>query len=240
MEVIVLIALLTLVASFVGTLSGFGSSTVMVPVLLLFFPFPETLLFAGILHWFNDVWKITLFKKGIRWKIILSFGIPGILLSYLGARLIFSAPEELLSQILGGFLIGYSLFLIMHRRFKVKAGVLTAGVGGSLSGFFAGIFGLGGAIRSAFLAAFNLPKSVYIATAGAIAFVIDSVRVGTYLIEGAQLRSYLWIGLLLFIPMSYAGALLAKKTVTKIPQKYFRAVIALFLLLAGMKFLMFP
>lgn len=240
MEAVIIIAVVVVIAAFVGTLSGFGSSTILLPVLLLLdVPLAEALLLAGILHWFNDIWKLTLFKKGIKWKLILGFGIPGVLLTYIGARLAFNAPEELLSQILGAFLIGYALFLIVHHTFKVKPHMGAAVVGGSLSGFFAGIFGLGGAIRGAFLAAYNLPKSVYIATAGAIAFAIDTVRIGTYVTEGAQLRELFWWGLILFIPLSYLGAVIAKKTVNKIPQKYFRAVVALFLLAAGMKFLIF-
>ncbi|MFH1711807.1 MAG: sulfite exporter TauE/SafE family protein [Patescibacteria group bacterium] len=240
MEEILLISALTIVASWVGTLSGFGSSTVLVPVLLLFFPLPETLLLAGILHWFNDIWKLTLFRKGIKWNLILSFGIPGVIATFIGASLILTAPEELLSRILGGFLITYAFYLLIHHKFKVPTSTPTAIAGGTLSGFFAGIFGLGGAIRSAFLTTYNLPKVVYIATAGAIGLAIDSTRVVTYLAEGSQLRSTLWFGLILFIPASFIGAKIAQKMVKKIPQKQFRFVIAMFLLVAGVKFLFLP
>jgi uncharacterized protein len=45
---IALIAALTLVASAVGTLTGFGTSTIMVPVLASFLPVPQVLLLVGI------------------------------------------------------------------------------------------------------------------------------------------------------------------------------------------------
>lgn len=48
MDQIVLLILLTLVAAGVGTLSGFGTLTIMVPVLTLFFPLPVALLFVGL------------------------------------------------------------------------------------------------------------------------------------------------------------------------------------------------
>jgi hypothetical protein len=54
---IALIALVTLIASAVGTLTGFGSSTIMVPARVLFDPLPQTLLLVGIVHWFGDIWK---------------------------------------------------------------------------------------------------------------------------------------------------------------------------------------
>ena len=76
---ILLLTMLSLFASSVGTLTGFGTSTIMVPVLLLRYSLPETLLFVGVIHWFGDIWKMIFFKKGIRWNLILGFGVPGII-----------------------------------------------------------------------------------------------------------------------------------------------------------------
>ncbi|MBI4094650.1 MAG: sulfite exporter TauE/SafE family protein, partial [Candidatus Liptonbacteria bacterium] len=112
--------------------------------------------------------------------------------------------------------------------------------GGALSGFFAGMFGIGGAIRSMFLSAFDLPKAVYIATAGAIGIMVDSTRIITYFTGGATLPKELWYGLLLFIPISFAGAQIAKKIVDKIPQNKFRMVVAVFLFVIGAKLVLFP
>lgn len=236
---IIYIALLTVLASGVGTLTGFGTSTIMVPILLFFLPLPQTLLLVGVIHWFGDIWKIVFFKKGFNWKLILTFGIAGITASYLGASIVFSVSEKLLSQILGGFLIAYVIFLFLKPTFKIPKNTVTAVSGGGLSGFFAGIFGVGGAVRGVFLSAFDLPKAVYISTAGAIALFIDSTRIATYLLNNAALElQFLW-GFLLFIPASFIGAGAAKKIVDRIPQNKFRIVIAVFLLLAGIKFLLF-
>jgi|GEM_PF-1629972 uncharacterized membrane protein YfcA len=91
MEVIV-VFLVVLLGSSIGTLTGFGLSTVMIPVMVLFYPLAEALLFVGIIHWFGDVWKLLLFREGIRWKLILSFGIPGILAPSPGRRWSFASP----------------------------------------------------------------------------------------------------------------------------------------------------
>ena len=237
---VALIALLTVLAGGIGTLSGFGTSTIMVPVLASFMPLPETLLLVGIIHWFGDIWKIWLFKRGIRWRLWLAFGITGVLYSYLGAVLSVDAPEELMKRVLGGFLLAYTAFLFAQTSFRLPASTAIAGVGGAASGFLAGIFGVGGAVRGAFLAAFDLEKAVYIATSGAIAIVIDSVRIGAYLQGGTRLDSALIWGMLLFIPASLLGAELAKRVVERIPQEKFRLVIAVFLLLAGAKLLVWP
>jgi uncharacterized protein len=116
MEELILLALLTLVASGVGTLSGFGTSTIMVPVLTLFFPLPITLLFVGIIHLFGDIWKVLLFRQGLDWRLLLWFGVPGVLLSYLGASLSVGVDTVLLERLLGVFLLLYVLFLFSHKE----------------------------------------------------------------------------------------------------------------------------
>lgn len=102
-----LLSLLTLVASGIGTATGFGTSTVMVPVLSLFLPVPVALLFVGIIHLCGDLWKILLFRKGLVWRLVFGFGIPGMVTSYLGASLSFQTMGLPLRQMLGGVLILY-------------------------------------------------------------------------------------------------------------------------------------
>ena len=237
---ILFITLITVVAGTIGAVTGFGTSTIMVPALLLWLPLPATLLIVGVIHWFGDIWKIALFRKGFDWKLIAAFGIPGLPLAWVGAGLVFAAPEAVLSQILGAFIVAYTLFLFFNPTFKFKRNTLTAVVGGGLSGFFAGIFGIGGAIRSAFLAAFDLQKIVYIATAGVIGLAVDSTRLVAYWRDGATLGDLPPWSLFIFILASLAGAQIAKKTVDRIPQKSFRIVVAAFLFAVGIKLLLWP
>jgi len=239
---IVLIIFAVIIASSIGTLTGFGTSTLLVPVMLSFYPnsVPQTLLFVGIIHWFGNIWKLLLFRKGFQWKLILSFGIPGIAATYLGAELVFDISTALLLRILGSFLIIYVISLFAKSSFKIKQSLLAGACGGALSGFFAGLFGMGGAIRGVFLTSFDLPKAVYIATAGAIALTIDTTRLTTYIINDARLPRLLFLGLIAFIPASFLGARIARSVVDKIPQKHFRKVVAAFLLLMGLKLLLFP
>jgi uncharacterized protein len=237
---VLLLALLTLTASGVGTLSGFGTSTIMVPVLTLFFPLPVTLLFVAIIHLFGDIWKMLLFRRGIEWRVILAFGIPGVALSFVGANLSVGVDTALLERLLGGFLLAYVAFLFFQRGWKLPRTTAFAATGGALSGFFAGIFGVGGAIRGTFLTAFDLAKATYIFTSGAIAFLIDTARLGTYLAQGVRLEPLMLYGMLAFIPASFAGAFLAKKVVDRIPQRAFRLVIAGVLGVLGVRYLVFP
>jgi len=200
----------------------------------------EAIFFVAIIHWFGNLWKATLFRKGFDVRLILLFGVVGLATSFFGARISLGANASLFLRLLGSFLATYSLFLMFQSTFKVPARNMAAISGGALSGFFAGIFGMGGAIRSMFLSAFDLPKAVYIATAGAIGLFVDSTRIVTYMTSGATLPKRLWWGLFLFIPVSFLGATIAKKIVGKIPQQQFRLVIVAFLFILGIKFILWP
>jgi uncharacterized protein len=239
-EEIIFISLLTLLASIIGTLAGFGISTIMVPTLLTVFPLPQTLLLVGIIHWFNDIWKMLLFRKGIRWKLFLAFGLPGIFTSFIGSSLSLRISQEVLSRSLGFFLIAYVLFITFNRTFKLSQRLSVAISGGALTGFFAGIFGIGGEINAVALSTFNLEKAVYIATAGAISFLIDSTRIATYIEGGIRLDPAILSGFLIFIPVSLIGAMIGRRGIEKIPQEKFRNFVAVFIFLFGLKLVLFP
>ena len=235
---IVVITLVTLFASCIGTLSGFGLSTIMLPTLLLFLPFTQVILLVSIIHWFHAGWNAVLFREGISWHLFFYFGIPGMVTTVLGALLVGAESEKLL-PFLGIFLIAYSLLLLLAPRFQLPYSRLTSLIGGSLSGFFAGIFGMRGAVRSMFLTAFNLPKIVYLGTTSIISFFVDSTRLFVYALEGINLDQSLWWGLLFFVPASFIGSYIGRYLVHRIPTQYFRTLIAVFLLLVGLRLLFF-
>lgn len=237
---ILAIGFLTFVAAGVGTLTGFGTSTMMIPLLVMIRPPVEAIFLVAIIHWFGNIWKIALFYKGFNLRLVVLFGVAGLAASYVGAFISLGAQEERLLRLLGLFLAGYAGFLLLRTKFAVPAGNLAALVGGVASGFFAGMFGLGGAIRSMFLAAYNLPPAVYIATAGAIGLMVDATRIITYATGGVTLPADLWFGLMLFIPLSFLGARLAKRIVDHIPQTTFRTLIAGFLGAMGLKLILWP
>ncbi|GAB2794167.1 sulfite exporter TauE/SafE family protein [Halomonas shantousis] len=237
---IVLIGLLTVLASGLGTLTGFGTSTLMVPILAMFYPLPQTLLLVGIVHFFTSLWRALLFRRGLRWDLILKFGMPGILLSIVGGWLMFRLPQDIGGQILGAVLLAYVVFVLIKGRVRLPQRTSVAVIGGALYGLIAGIFGIGGAVRGAFLNAFDLEKSVYLAATGVIALAVDSSRVATYWLGGDGLPPTLAWGLLVFVPLSLLGARLAKAIVERIPQQYFQRLIAVALGLIAFKLLLFP
>jgi uncharacterized membrane protein YfcA len=209
----------------------------MIPVMILYAPLPVALLFVGAIHLCGDVWKVLLFRQGFDWKLVLGFGLSGAVASYLGASLSLGAQSYPLTRILGAFLVAYVVFLFLKRDWSLPKNQSTAICGGTLSGLFAGFFGIGGAVRGAFLTAFDLPKAVYIFTSGLIALFIDVTRVSRYLGGGTRLEPKLFYALLVCIPVSFLGAFLAKRLVSHLPQERFRLFVGIFLALVGARLL---
>jgi len=132
---IIVTTFVTFFASCIGTLSGFGLSTIMLPTLLLFLPFTQVILLVSIIHWFHGGWNAILFREGIDWYLLFYFGVPGMIMTIFGARLVGGDSEKLL-PFLGAFLITYSFLLLLAPKFQLPYNRLTAMIGGSLSGFF--------------------------------------------------------------------------------------------------------
>jgi len=209
--------------------------------MLLFLPYPETLLFVGVVHWFGDVFKLFLFKRGLNLKILLAFGIPGTILAYIGASLTFQISTVILSRFVGIFLILYVIFLILRPKFKIKPNTATAFLGGGFSGLLGGLTGVGGgAVRAVALTAFNLQKEVYVFTTGAVGATVDASRILGYFVGGTRITHVLLIGLPFFVIASFVGVKIGKILVDRIPEKKFRLVVAFFLFIIGIKFTFFP
>jgi uncharacterized membrane protein YfcA len=224
-------------AAAAATLAGFGSSTLLIPVALIFMDFRAAILVVAFFHLFNNVFKIKFFWRKIDFKIFLLFGLPSIIFAFAGANLISFLPIGTIKWILGFFLILFAFYTFAQPKNTLKKTRSTAFFGGSLSGFLAGLIGMGGAIRSAFLMAYNLPKEVYVASAAAIAVVIDATRIPTYIVTGTVLErtTLFFLGFLLI--SAYLGVRTGKALLNKIDQITFRRIVSIALLFAGIKIL---
>lgn len=229
---------LLLVAAFfaevIGTVAGFGSSTIFLPIALLFMDFPTALVVVAIFHISGNIGRIIFFKHGIDKNLLLTFGIPSIILTLAGALLVASSPQLILRLVLGIFLVVYASLMLLKPTLSFKPTKTNAAAGGMISGFFAGLIGTGGALRGAFLNSFKLKKERYIATAAAIALAVDMTRLPVYISNGF-LPSELYLYLPILFVIAIAGSYTGKKVVDKIPKEKFRKIVLVAVLLAGIK-----
>lgn len=224
-------------AAVTATIAGFGSSTFLVPVAVQFMDIRTAVFVVAIFHLFNNIFKIRIFWKKIDFKTYLLFGIPSIILAFTGAILISVLPVDIIRRTLAVFLIIYAIYSLARPKFALKKSKINAVVGGGLSGLLAGLIGLGGAVRAAFLVAFDLSKEVFVATSAMIAVVIDVTRIPTYIFTKAVQESSYYILIPFLIVSAYLGVRTGKILLVKIKQEMFRRIVAVALLLVGIKIL---
>lgn len=102
-----------------------------------------------------------------------------------------------------------------------------------MSGFSAGLLGTGGAIRGLTMAAFNLEKSVFIATSAFIDFLIDFSRTFVYYYNGfIHNHDLIYVPFLLVIGL--VGTAIGKKILNYIPQDKFKKLSLSLILIIGL------
>ncbi|MEP3208622.1 MAG: sulfite exporter TauE/SafE family protein [Maribacter sp.] len=220
--------ILSTIAEILGTVGGFGSSVFFVPMATYFMDFQTVLGITALFHLSSNITKIGFFRKGFDKKLMLYLGIPAVLFVALGAFLSKYANPELLTSVLGVFLVAFSLLFVINKNLKVGASKKNALIGGSLSGLFAGLLGTGGAIRGATMSAFNLNKDKFIATSAIIDLGIDLSRSVVYTYNGYVHWKDMYL-IPILIVVSIVGTYLGKKVLDRITQDQFKRFV-LFLL----------
>lgn len=223
MEKYSLFLFLALISEIIGTVSGFGSSLLFVPIASLFFDFKSVLGITAIFHVFSNLSKIYLFKKGINKDVAIKLGIPAILFVVIGAFITTKTELTKMELVMNIVLVCTALYLLLRFNKKIKQTNTNLVIGGCFSGFLAGLAGTGGAIRGITLAAFNLPKDVFIATSAVIDLGVDTSRAIVYVSNGYFLTEYL-ILIPFLIVISFLGSYLGKVVLKYTSETLFRYI----------------
>lgn len=245
----VVVALTALAASFLTFFSGFGLGTILMPVFALFFDLKTAIALTAIVHLLNNVFKLSLVFKHINYPIVLRFGLPALAAAFIGAWLLNGLDKNSLvifsyqfSQTTfhvtwSGVIIGFVILFFSIVELSSKLSHLSFDPklllpGGLLTGFFGGLSGHQGALRSAFLLRLNLEKSVFIATGVAIACLVDLARLSTYQYNMTMVKTNLPI-LLVAVASSFAGALLGNKLFKKTSISFLKWFVGVFMLIVS-------
>lgn len=221
---------LALLAEIAGTVGGFGSSVFFVPVANFFFDFESVLGITALFHLASNLSKLGLFRGGVDKGLLLNLGVPSVLFAILGGLATQYVATRWLELALSVFLACLSGWMLWRPDWVMRATKRNAVLGGALSGGMAGLVGTGGAVRGVALAAFDLPKEVFVATSAAIDMGIDLSRAVVYWRNG-----FIHAHDLVYVPMlalvALLGTWLGKRLLARLSQQTFRRI-ALVLVLA--------
>lgn len=228
-----LFLLLSLLAEVLGTVGGFGSSVFFVPFANIFIDFKSVLGVTAVFHLSSNISKLLLFKDGLDKRLLAYIGIPAVVFVIIGGILSKYIDETVLQLSFAIFIIVTSLFFLLFKNFVIRATNRNAIAGGTMSGFLAGVLGTGGAVRGLTMVAFNIEKSVFVATSAAIDFAVDFSRTVVYFFNGymhAEHAKYM-VGLLV---IGFVGSWIGKQVLQRISQQWFKTIVLLLLLAVGL------
>ncbi len=225
--------------------SGFGLGTLLMPVFAIFFPIDVAVALTAVVHLFNNLFKLILLGKHTDKLALLQFGIPAILAAFLGAWALLwlsdlkplvhyqlmghdfqVAPVKLIVAIL---MVFFALFELVPKFEKISFERKYLPLGGILSGFFGGLSGHQGALRSAFLIKCGLTKESFIATGVVIACLVDVTRISVYSSHFSLASSGNNVLLLAAIVSAFLGAFIGNRLMKKVTMRTIQIIVAIML-----------
>jgi hypothetical protein len=256
MTAYIAVALAALIAAGLTLYSGFGLGTLLLPVFALFFPAEMAVVATAMVHGANNVFKVSLLGRYADREVVLKFGLPAIAAAVLGAlalgwfaqsdsSLVIEVNEEAFSEItpvklmIGLLMIGFALFELMPRFRDLEFDRRYLPLGGVLSGFFGGLSGHQGALRSAFLAKAGLTTERFVASNAAIGFLVDLTRISVYVAlftaAGGHVSEFSgWPLVITGAVSAFCGVLLGKRYLHKVKMTSIQTLVGVLLFGVGL------
>ena len=248
---IVIISIAAFLTAILTFFSGFGLGTILTPVFMIFFPVDLAIGLTGIVHFFNNIFKLALVGKKADKAVLLRFGIPAVIAAIAGAWLLLHIPDvkPLFTYHLFGktfevypvkfiisiLLIFFAILDLVPFLNKLQFGKKQMPLGGALSGFFGGLSGNQGALRSAFLIKVGLTKEAFIATTVVISCFVDFTRLTVYATRFTKAGLDENITLLIIATLAaITGAFIGNKLLKKVTLKFIQTLVAVMLILISL------
>ena len=243
-----IICLCAFLASGLTLFSGFGLGTLLLPVMAVFFPIDTAIALTAVVHCLNNLFKFALLGRHADKGTVARFGLPAILAALLGARMLLwlSHLQPLLAhQLLGHqlqvmpvklvvacLMVFFALFELLPRWANISVGKQYLPLGGLLSGFFGGLSGHQGALRSVFLLKAGLSKETFIATGVVISLLVDIPRIAIYSTNLPLLQTSGGLPLVAAAVLAaFSGAFVGNRLLRQVTLRAMQILVALMLLM---------
>lgn len=248
---IVIISLVAFVVAILTFFSGFGLGTILTPAFMIFFPTDLAIALTGVVHFFNNIFKLFLVGKNASKEVLLRFGIPAVIAAFVGSYLLLNIPDikplfiyELFGKtfevfpvkfIISVLLIIFACIDLIPYFSKLQFGKDKLPIGGALSGFFGGLSGNQGALRSAFLIKAGLSKEAFVATAVVVSTFVDFTRLSVYATRFSKTGLTDNLALVVCATLAgIAGAYIGNKLLKKVTLRFLQVTVALMLIVLSL------
>ena len=222
-----------IVAGAIAAIAGFGIGSILTPLLGVWVGTKLAVALVSIPHFIGTSLRFVVIRRHVDRHVLWSFGLTSATGGLLGAILHIWLRSAVLGYVLGALLVFAGISGITGVAARMRFGRRTAWVAGALSGLFGGLVGNQGGIRSAALLGFNLQRDAFVATATAIALLIDLCRMPVY--AALQFSSILaqWQMTVVATIGVVVGTLSGKWMLQRIPPNVFRVAVSITILVLG-------
>ena len=222
-----------LVAGAIAAVAGFGIGSLLTPVFATRYDVQLAVAAVSLPHVIGTFVRFVMLRGHIDRAVLVRFGIPSAIGGLTGAALQSFATSGLLALVFGLLLIFAGVGGITGFSARLRFGPRVAWLGGLASGLLGGLVGNQGGIRSAALLGFAVEREAFVATATAVALVVDGARIPVYLLtQGAALAPLAPLLATAAVGAS-AGTIAGGVVLRRIPERVFRQVVGLLLLALG-------
>lgn len=221
----------------VASIAGFGIGSLLTPAIAAATGTKLAVALVSIPHAIGTSIRFWRFRRDIDWSVVRSFGVTSAAGGLTGALLNTWATSRALELVFGCLLVlaGISQVTGYAKRWRLRGAL--AWFGGALSGFFGGLVGNQGGIRTAAMLGFEVDKRQFVATTTAVALLIDMARVPVYLVTETATIARMWPMLVVATIGVVIGTLFGERLLARVPEQQFRVVVGILLLALGVSFL---
>jgi uncharacterized membrane protein YfcA len=163
-----------------ASLAGFGIGSVLTPLLAARVGTPLAVAAVAIPHAFATAVRCWRLRHAIDMRILKEFGILSAIGGLAGALVGIRVSEKVLTIVLGLLLLATSAAALSNWSARWKPRGVLVWLFGLASGFFGGIAGNQGGLRSAALLSWRLSPTAFVATATATGLLVDAARTPIY------------------------------------------------------------
>jgi uncharacterized membrane protein YfcA len=222
-----------------GTISGivgFGSTIMLMPVLVIAFGPLHAVPIMAIAAILANLARVLIWWREVDWRAVAAYSVTGVPAAALGARTLLVLPPRLIDGVLGFFFIA----MIPARRWLATRG-LALGRGhlvviGAVVGFLTGIVATTGPITAPVFLQYGLVKGAFLATEAAGSLAVYLSKAAVFRRFGALPLPVITLGLISGASLM-AGAWIAKRFVLRLHPDRFRLLMDALMLLSGLSML---
>jgi len=233
---LIAVLLLGVAAGTLGGVIGFGSSIVLMPVLVILFGPREAVPIMAVAALLANASRALVWWREVDWRAVAAYSAAGVPAAALGASTLLTIPERWIEITMGLFFLGVIPARRGLARHNLRINLWQLALAGALVGYITGIVVSTGPINAPFFLAFGLVKGAYLATEALGSLAVHVSKTIVFRTFGALPVDIIAKGLVIGSSLM-VGSFVAKRLVLRLEAAQFSMLIEGLLLVSGLTML---